>query len=121
MRLRIPFKPPKQIETGTTIGGIMVLIQRAQFYFSLLNFLMILATFYYTTMRHIMPVPFWVFLILMAGLLFVLMLVEYTIIFPSFVAFQARQTYLRNPLVDDVREIKKEIEELKKMLEEGSV
>ena len=107
-----------QIETGTTLGGIITLLQRCQFYFSLLNFLMILATFYYTTLRHVLPIPFVLFMLLMGGLLFVLMLIEYVIVFPSFIAFQMHQAYKRNPLVKDVEEIKKEIKELKEMLEE---
>jgi len=116
-------KPPKQIETGTTLGGIITLIQRCQFYFSALNFLMILATFYYTTFRHVYPsIPFWIFLVIMAGLLFALMTLEYTVIYPSFVAFQAHQAYRkeRNPIVKDIEEIKNEIKELKKILKEVS-
>ena len=111
----------KQIETGTTLGGIVTLIQRCQFYFSALNFLMILATFYYTTFRHVYPsVPFWIFLIIMASLLFALMTLEYTIIYPSFVAFQAHQAYKkeRNPIVRDLEKIKKDFEELKKDVRE---
>jgi len=107
-----------QIETGTTLGGILTLLQRCQFYFSLLNFLMILATFYYTTLRHILPINFILFLVIMAGLLLVLMLVEYIVVYPSFVAFQMHQAYKRNPLVKDVGEIKEEIRELKKILKE---
>ncbi len=102
---------PKQRETGTFLGGLITLIQRCQFYFSLLNFLMILATFYYTTFRHVtpIPIPFLAFLLVMAGILLVLMIVEYTVIYPSFIAFQAHQAYnpQRNPLVKDVEEIKK--------------
>jgi len=114
-------KPPKQIETGTTLGGIITLIQRCQFYFSALNFLMILATFYYTTFRHVYPsIPFWIFLIVMAGLLFALMTLEYTVIYPSVVAFQAHQAYSkeRNPIVRDLEKIKKDFDELKKDVRE---
>jgi len=114
-------KVPKQIETGTTLGGILTLLQRCQFYFSLLNFLMILATFYYTTLRHFLSINFIIFLVIMAGLLFVLMLVEYVIVYPSLVAFQMHQAYKRNPLVKDVEEIKREIKELKKVLKEGGL
>jgi len=46
LKVGLGLKVPKQIETGTTLGGIITLIQRCQFYFSALNFLMILATFY---------------------------------------------------------------------------
>jgi len=117
LRLKIlKLKVPKQIETGTFIGGIITLLQRCQFYFSMLNFLMILATFYYTTMRHVIPISFLLFVTIMAGLLFVLMLIEYVIIYPSFVAFQNYQAYLRNPLTNDVLEIKREVAEIKKIL-----
>jgi len=118
LKLKLPFKP-KQIETGTTLGGLITLIQRCQFYFSALNFLMILATFYYTTFKHVYPsIPFWVFVIAMSGLLFALMVLEYAIIYPSFVAFQAHQAYKkeRNPIVRDIEEIKKELKELKEIL-----
>jgi len=107
----------KQIETGTTLGGVVVLLQRCQFYFSLLNFLMILATFYYTTLKHVIPVSFMQFVVFMAGILLVLMLIEYMIVYPSIVAFQVHQAYMRNPLRRDVEEIKQEIEEIKKILE----
>ena len=109
----------RQIETGTTIGGILTLLQRAQFYFSMLNFLMILATFYYTTLRHVLPIPFIVFAVIMAGLLLALMIVEYVVIYPSFVAFQVHQAYKRNPLVRDVEEVKREIREIKGILRRG--
>jgi len=121
MEIRLPFKP-KQIETGTTLGGLITLIQRCQFYFSMLNFLMILATFYYTTLRHVNPsIPFWLFVIILAGVLFVMMALEYMVIYPSFVAFQAHQAYKkeRNPIVRDLEEIKKELRELKEVLKEG--
>ena len=108
----------KQIETGTTLGGLLTLLQRCQFYFSMLNFLMILATFYYTTLRHVIPIPFAVFAVVMAVILLVLMVVEYVIVYPSFVAFQMHQAYKRNPLVKDVEEIKREIEDLKKLIKE---
>jgi len=123
LKVGLGLKVPKQIETGTTLGGIITLIQRCQFYFSALNFLMILATFYYTTFRHVYPsIPFWIFLVIMAGLLFALMTLEYTVIYPSFVAFQAHQAYRkeRNPIVKDIEEIKNEIKELKKILKEVS-
>jgi len=107
----------RQIETGTKIGGILTLLQRCQFYFSLLNFLMILATFYYTTLRHILSIPFLVFAVGMAGALFALMVIEYVVIYPSFVAFQMHQAYKRNPLVRDVEEVKKEVKELRKIVE----
>jgi len=111
-------KPPKQRETGTVIGGILTLLQRCQFYFSLLNFLMMLATFYYTTMRHFIPIPFILFLLAMSALLLFVMIVEYVWLYPSFVAFQVTQAYKRNPLVKDVEELKKEIKEIRKMIEE---
>jgi len=107
-----------QIETGTTLGGILTLLQRCQFYFSLLNFLMILATFYYTTLRHVMPVNFVLFLVIMAGLLLALMLIEYVVVYPSLVAFQMNQAYKRNPLRKDVEDVKHELEKIKKILEE---
>ena len=119
--MKFPKLLPKQIETGTTLGGLITLIQRCQFYFSILNFLMILATFYYTTLKHVCPfIPFWVFVLTMAGLLLALMVLEYTIIYPSFVAFQAHQAYRkeRNPIVRDMENIKRELEEIKKILEE---
>jgi len=108
----------KQIETGTTLGGLLTLLQRCQFYFSMLNFLMILATFYYTTLRHVIPIPFILFTVIMAGLLLALMVIEYVVVYPSFVAFQMHQAYKRNPLVKDVEEIKNEVRELRKLVEE---
>jgi len=107
----------KQLDVGTHIGGFITLLQRCQFYFSVLNFLMLLATFYYTTLRHVLPIGFSVFAVALAFVLVVVMVLEYVIVYPSIVKFQTYQVYIRNPLVQDVREIKKELDEIRKLLE----
>ena len=108
----------RQIETGTKIGGTITILQRCQWYYSLMTFLMMLATFYYTTLRHVFPIHFFLFLLAMFSSLLALAVFEYTVIYPSVVAFQVTQAYKRNPLVKDVLELKKMVEELSREVEE---
>lgn len=114
---RVRSKAPRQKETGSLIGGVKTIFQRSQFYLSLINFLLLLTTAYYTTIRHVIPwLPFEVFLVLLVALLVGLMALEYLVIFPSQVRFQKRQAYLRDPIARDVRKINDRLKNIEKEL-----
>jgi hypothetical protein len=108
---------PRQRELGTFIGGLKLLFQRTMIYFSIYNFVMIFVMGYYTTIRHIIPwLPFTVFFLCPLVIQAVLMIIDYVYVYPSEVRFMAHHRYLRDPLAEDVREIKRDIKEIKEAL-----
>ena len=107
------FRRIKQKETGTFIGGLKLQLARSGFYFTIINFGLILITAYYTTIHPLYPaLPFGVFLACLIFLLVGLMIFEYTIIYPSEVAFTAHQIWKkkRNPLFDEIATIRKDLD-----------
>ncbi len=110
---------PKQKRVGKFIGGLKELLARVTFYISILNFLMIIATTYYTTVRHVYDIPFWLFFLILAAIVFVAMIVEYTIVMPSQIAFLNWQAYTHdNPIRKDLERVMSKLEEIEKKLGE---
>lgn len=109
---------PRQKRVGRFIGGLKELLARVTFYISILNFLMIIATTYYTTVRHLYSIPFWMFFLALAVILVVAMVVEYTIVLPSQIAFLNWQAYTHdNPIRRDLEKIMARLDEIEKKLE----
>ena len=103
----------KQKETGTFIGGLKLQLARSGFYFTIINFGLILITAYYTTIHPLYPtLPFGVFLACLIFLLVGLIIFEYTIIYPSEVAFTAHQIWKekRNPLFKEITSIREDLD-----------
>ena len=110
---------PKQKRVGRFIGGVKELLGRVTFYISLLNFLMLAVTSYYTTIQHIVQIPFWTFFAMLMTVVLAAMILEYTIILPSQIAFLNWQVYTHdNPIRRDLEKIMSKLEEIEKKLNE---
>ena len=110
----------KQKELGTFLGGLRTIFTRTQTYFSIINFLLILITAYYTTIRHVIPwLSFYIFFICLILLLCGLMVFEYSIMFPSDLAFQLHHMWRpeRNPMYNEIKYIQKDLDDIKSRLE----
>jgi small-conductance mechanosensitive channel len=106
-------KIPRQKKVGTFLGGLKELLGRTIFYVSIINFLLLMVTAYYTTLRNFIPIPFWTFFLILIAIVIVALILEYTIILPSSIAFMNIQAYKHeNPLRDDVQEILRRMEKI---------
>lgn len=104
---------PSQKNTGQYIGAVKELLGRTSFYITIINFLLLIITSYYTTIRFIIPVSFFIFISAVLILVCAAMLVEYIVILPSSVVFQNYQAYKHsNPLKDDIKLILNRLNEI---------
>jgi len=79
------------------IGEFKETLAQAAFWFSLSNFIMIAATFYFTTLRHIVPwLELWMFITTAFVAILVILVVEYKFITPSIWAFRGEQMDLKH-------------------------
>lgn len=114
---RLLSKIIKQRAIGPWLGGAKNLLMRTVFYISAINFLLLAVTAYHTTLRPYLPISFWGFLGILVAILVVAMVFEYTIVLPSSMVFLNRQVYKhKNPLVEDVLEIKEKLERIEAKL-----
>jgi len=114
---RLLSKIIKQSEMKPWLGGAKDLLMRTMFYITAINFLLLAATAYHTTLRPYLPMSFWGFLAILVGLILIAMVFEYKIVLPSTIAFLNRQVYKhKNPLVEDVLEIKKKLDRIEAKL-----
>lgn len=98
------------------IGGFKEVLSQVLFWGTILNFIMIAATFYYTTLQHVWP---WftvgAFIGFVAAGLVVAFVLEYRFITPSIWAFRSKQMFEHeSKLVDRLEEILKRLEKLEK-------
>lgn len=109
-----------QRKTGTLIGGVKEVVGHTMFWVSMINFTLIAATAYNTTLFPYLSekapwFSFWLFLVVLAVLVGLAMLVEYKLIIPSVMAFRNKQEYEhQNLLRKDLDEIKSKLDELVK-------
>ena len=104
---------PSQRNTGQIIGGVHSLLGRTTFYISIINFFLLIATAYYTTLRNFIHIPFILFVLSMVLIICIAMVLEYVVILPSSVIFSNMQSYKHdNPLKDDIKLILERIDEL---------
>lgn len=78
------------------IGEFKETLAQALFWFTILNFLMIGGTFYYTTLRFIVPwfsLPMFIVVVVVGSI--VVFILEYKYVVPSIWAFRGRQMDLR--------------------------
>lgn len=107
----------KQYKVSSKIGGVKDLLMRTLFYVTAVNFVLIAATAYHTTLRDTLLVwipwlNFSTFLgVLVVGLL-LMMILEYKIVLPSTWAFSNRQQYEHQNL------IRKQLDRIEETLEE---
>ena len=115
--MRIWTRLTKQYKVSGKIGGFKDLLGRTLFYVSIVNFILIAATAYHTTLRDIVHTwlpwfNFPVFLgVLVAGLL-LMMILEYKVVLPSAWAFSNRQQYEHQNL------LRKQLDRIEETLEE---
>ena len=111
----IMIKIPEQKKVSPFWGGLKELLGRAMFYIGIINFILITITAYHTSIKDIMPIPFWIFFLLLFIGLLILMILEYVIILPSSIAFSNRQSYKHdNPVKDDINKILSKLENMEK-------
>jgi len=108
---------PKQRRVSKVIGAVKELMSRVTFYVSVLNFLMLAVTAYYTTIRHVLPIPFWIFFAILIVIVIIAMILEYTIVLPSQIAFINWQVYTHENLIRrDLEKVMKKLEEIEQQL-----
>lgn len=102
------------------IGGVKVVLGQTIFYFSVINFILIAITAYHTTLRdfflvHVPWVKFWMFMLVLAVLIFILMFLEYKFIMASHFSFQSKQLFEhQSKVMDKLNEIEKILAEKEK-------
>lgn len=112
------FKIPEQKKASPFWGGIKDILSRAMFYISIINFILIMVTAYHTSIKDIIPVPFWTFFLVLSVLLFAVMIFEYVVMLPSSVVFSNRQSYKHeNPMRDDMNRILDKLANMEKRLD----
>ena len=78
------------------IGEFKETLAQAAFWFSLANFVMIAATFYFTTLRYIVPwMKLWLFILLAFIAIVTILILEYKFVTPSIWAFRGEQLDLK--------------------------
>ena len=111
------FKIPEQKKFSPFWGGIKELLSRAMFYIGIINFILIMITAYHTSIKDIMPVPFWIFFMTLTVVLFIVMVFEYVVVLPSSIAFSNRQSYKHdNPLKDDITKVLSKLNSIEQQL-----
>lgn len=108
------------------LGAFKHMLAQTSLWISAVNFILIGVTAYNTTLReHILTVvpdfKLWHFMLVLIGILLVMMLIEYKLVYPSWIAFQNQQEYKHeNLLRKDIAKLRKEIAELKGVSGEDS-
>ena len=116
---------PKQVKMSTHLGGFLVLLAKTMAFVSMFNFMMITRIQYYNAdddiIRSIFPHYTW-FLFATSIAVLIAMTLIYIFVIPSEIKFGNTQSIKdkRNPLYNllkevsaDVRELKKEVAEMK--------
>lgn len=110
-------KIPTQRNTGQVIGAAHVLLGRTTFYISIINFLLLIVTAYYTTIRNFIAVPFIWFLSFTVLIVIFAMIIEYVVILPSSIIFNNIQMYKHdNPLKDDIKLVLERLDDIEEQL-----
>lgn len=95
------------------MGGFKDILIMSFVWVSIINFVLVSAIAYNTTIRPSLPDSFswltpWVFMVLMGVVFVVIMFIEWKWIYPSYYAFRNRQEYEhQNLLRGDLEELKK--------------
>ena len=97
------------------IGAIKNIFARSTFYISILNFAMLAVTSYSVVVWKVLPIPFWLFFLILVLTVVGTMVFDYIIMLPSEMSFMNWQAYEHNnPIRKDLEEIKKKLEEMEK-------
>ena len=108
-------KITKQNDSNIWVGGAKEVLGHTIFWVSMINFVLIAATAYNTTLKdYIINYMGWVtfplFMLFLAIVVFIAMLIEYRFIIPSVMAFRNKQEYEHQNL------IRKDLDKIKKKL-----
>jgi len=106
---------------GKHWGSIKLGVGQVGIYFTALNLVMISVTLWTTgwIQKNIIPLQFWQFIVILAGVIFGLMLLAWRIDMPSYFAAWNDQFYRhKNPLKDDIKDI---IERLKRLEKQAGI
>jgi len=105
-------KQPRQIKGRIWLGRLKVTFSRIGAYVSYINFLMLILTFYSVTGHRYASLE--TFLLLAIVGVLILGDFDYFIMLPSEVSFQNEQVAKHNnPIYDEIKVIKKKLEEVK--------
>lgn len=108
---------PKQKKISPFWGGLKDLLSRTMFYVAIINFMLIVIMSYHTSLKEIIQIPFWIFILILTICLFIIMIFEYMIMLPSSTAFSNIQSYKHeNPIKEDLKNILKKIEVIEEHL-----
>lgn len=100
------------------IGALKELVSRSTFYISMMNFVMLAITAYYTTIRHFVHIPFYVFFIALLIIWGSALVFEYMVVLPSQIAFMNVQIYEHNNLIRrDLEKVIKKLNEIEERLD----
>ena len=120
------FKVP-QVKAGRFLlwwGRFRFMFGHAMFYVSMVNMGLLAATAYNTTIRDWaseyfgIQLTFWVFLLIMFGLIVVGFIVEYVISVPALIAISNEQMYAhQSPIVEDFNDVKRKLNLVMEKLE----
>ena len=101
------------------VGMLKDLAVMTMFYVSIINFILIALTAYYTTLRPVIMAhapwfKVWMFLLVLVGLSLIGMLLEYKFVYASYFAFRNKQEFEHENLIK--KEIREQFEDLRKAL-----
>ena len=111
-----------QSKTNTWIGSVKEILAHTVFWVSMINFVLIAATAYNTTLfpyinTYFNWVTFPIFMLALTIIVGIAMLIEYKVIIPSVISFRNRQEYEHeNLLRKDLAEIKERLERIENSL-----
>ena len=114
---------PRQMELSGAIGGMRMFVSRIGIYLAFINWVMLSRIFWSDSeaIRHIFLGSYWLFLLLgLGGAVFVALLFEWVVVFPSEVRFTQYQWARgdRSPIYNEIVETKKIVSRLEKEVSE---
>ena len=114
---------PRQMELSGAIGGTRMFVSRIGIYLTFINWVMLSTIFWSDSeiIRHVFLGSYWLFLLLgLGGAVFVALLFEWVVVFPSEVRFTQYQWAKgdRSPLYSEIKEMRKIVERLEQKISE---
>ena len=112
----------KQYNFGPWLGGFKDLFSRTMLYISIINFILIAITAYDVTLRsfvlqYLPWISFWIYLVILIGVVLLAMVLEFKFIIPSHYTFLNKQEFEHQNLIrKELEDIRKELQELREEL-----
>lgn len=104
---------PEPRKGNMWIGAAYHYFGRVQFYPNIPGFLMVAATFWHTTGSVYLNIPLSMIILLSVITALGLLALEYFIVTPSLIAYGNKLLREQNPVLEEIKELRKEITELK--------